>query len=220
MKIIGDLLARDLQQKIEEIIKVDQTDERSVYTEITEYVATDRIKNQYRELFKAIAEAPSDPSEGIGVWISGFFGSGKSSFAKNAGYVLANRRLLGEPASQLFEAQVADRRISELVDFINVRIPTEVIMFDVSVDRAVKRSTERIAEIMYTVLLRELDYAEDFDIAELEFRTGGGRQARGVHGSLPEHLPGGVAQGTQRRVENLARQRHPACNGPCDLSNA
>src|SRR5258708_3635909 len=41
-------------------------------------------------------------------------------------------------------------------------------MFDVSVDRAVKRSTERIAEIMYTVLLRELDYAEDFDIAELE----------------------------------------------------
>ena len=28
--------------------------------------------------------------------------------------------------------------------------------------------TERIAELMYTVLLRELDYAEDFDIAELE----------------------------------------------------
>ncbi len=65
--------------------------------------------------------------------------------------------------------KVDDRRISELLDFINVRIPTEVIMFDVSVDRAVKRSTERIAEIMYTVLLRELDYAEDFDIAELEF---------------------------------------------------
>ncbi len=96
MKVIGDLLARDLRQEIEEIIKVDQTDERSVYTEITEYVATDRIKNQYRDLFTAIAEAPADPSEGIGVWISGFFVSGKSSFAKNAGYVLANRQLLGE----------------------------------------------------------------------------------------------------------------------------
>src|SRR5881296_1549488 len=144
MKTIRDLLARDLGQKIEEIIKVDQTDEQSVYAEITEYVATDRIKDQYRDLLRAIAEAPADPSEGIGVWISGFFGSGKSSFAKNVGYALANPRLLGEPASQLFEAQVADRRISELVDFINVRIPTEVIMFDVSVDRAVKRSTERI----------------------------------------------------------------------------
>ena len=173
MRVIGDLLVRNLQQKIEEIIKVDQTDEQSVYTEITEYVATDRIKNQYRDLFKAIAEAPSDPSEGIGVWISGFFGSGKSSFAKNVGYVLANPPVLGQPASHLFEAQVADRQVSGLVDFINVRIPTEVIMFDVSVDRAVKRSTERIAEIMYTVLLRELDYAEDFDIAELEFELEG-----------------------------------------------
>src|SRR5207249_6432252 len=102
------------------------------------------------------------------VWVSGFFGSGKSSFVKNIGYVLANRTVLSKPASELFEAQVTDRRITELVDFINVRIPTEVMMFDVSVDRAVKRSTERIAEIMYTVLLRELDYAEDFDIADLE----------------------------------------------------
>jgi len=168
MKVIGDLLTRNLQQKIEEIIKVDQTDEQTVYTEISEYVATDRIRSQYHELFRAIAEAPTDPHEGIGVWISGFFGSGKSSFAKNVGYVLANRSVRGRRASELFEAQLGDKHIDDLVDYINVSIPTEVIMFDVSVDRAVKRSTERIAEIMYTVLLRELDYAEDFDIAELE----------------------------------------------------
>ncbi len=168
MRIIGDLLRRNLSQKIEEIIKVDQANEQTVYTEITEYVVTDRIRGQYHEILRAIAEAPSDPHEGIGVWVSGFFGSGKSSFVKNIGYVLANRTVLSKPASELFEAQVSDRHISELVDFINVSIPNEVIMFDVSVDRAVKRSTERIAEIMYTVLLRELDYAEDFDIADLE----------------------------------------------------
>jgi len=45
-------------------------------------VATERIKEQYRTLFKAIADYPSEPHEGIGVWVSGFFGSGKSSFAK------------------------------------------------------------------------------------------------------------------------------------------
>jgi len=168
MKTIRDLLARNLEQKIEEIIKVDQTDEQSVYTEITEYVATDRITDQYRDLLRAVAEAPAEPHEGIGVWISGFFGSGKSSFAKNLGYVLANRPVLGHKAAELFKTQVQDRRISELVDFLNTRIPAEVIMFDVSVDRAVKRATERLAEVMYTVLLRELDYAEDYDIADLE----------------------------------------------------
>lgn len=168
MKQIGDLLARDLTQKIEEIIQVGQDDQESVHAELTQYVATDRIKDQYRDLLKAIAEAPAEPHEGVGVWISGFFGSGKSSFAKNLGYVLANREVMGHRASELFKQQVADGRIGELVDFVNAKIPTEVVMFDVSVDRAVKKATERIAEIMYTVLLRELGYAQDYDVAELE----------------------------------------------------
>jgi len=165
---IGELLSRDLSRPIEEIIKVDQTDEQSVYTEITEYIATDRIKDQYGDLLRAIAEAPTDPHEGIGVWVSGFFGSGKSSFAKLLGYVLANTPVLGKSATDLFKAQIGDKRVSELADFINTRIPTEVIMFDVSVNRAVRQTTEKLAEVMYTALLRHLDYAEDYDIAELE----------------------------------------------------
>jgi len=88
MKTIGDLLTRDLSRKIEEIIQVDQADEQSVHAEITEYVATESIREQYYDLLKAVAEAPSDPHESVGVWVSGFFGSGKSSFAKNLGYAL------------------------------------------------------------------------------------------------------------------------------------
>ena len=38
MKLIGDILSRDLGQTIEEIIKVDQTDEQSVFSEITEWL--------------------------------------------------------------------------------------------------------------------------------------------------------------------------------------
>ena len=78
---IGQLLERDFSKPIEEIIKVNNADEQTVYTELTEYVATDRIKGHYRRLLKAMVDAKSTPTEGIGVWISGFFGSGKSSFA-------------------------------------------------------------------------------------------------------------------------------------------
>src|SRR5712692_12051654 len=112
---IKDLLKRDLRERIEEVIKLSQDDEETVYTEITEYVATDRIREHYRTLLRAIAEAPAEPHEGIGVWISGFFGSGKSSFAKNLGYVLANRVVQGESASSLFLRQVESKRISEYV---------------------------------------------------------------------------------------------------------
>jgi hypothetical protein len=168
MKTIGETLTRDLSKKIEEIIQVDQADEQSVYDEITEHVATDSIRDQYAQLVKAIAEAPAEPHEGTGVWVSGFLGCGKSSFAKNLGYALQNRTICGKPFTTLFKTQIEDQRVAEFLDLINTRFPTEVILFEVAKERDTRKVTERIAELMYTVVLRESGYAEDFDIAELE----------------------------------------------------
>lgn len=132
MTTIRNLLARDLQQKIEEVIKVEQTDEQAVFTEITEYIATARLQDEYERLLRRIAEAPAEAGEDVGVWISGFFGSGKSSFAKNVGFALANKSIMGQQAGALLAQQIAHPPVSALIDSINSRIPTEVIMFDVS----------------------------------------------------------------------------------------
>jgi hypothetical protein len=181
MTTIGNLLTRDLSRKIEEIIQVDQADQASVYAEITEYVATDSIRDQYHDLLKAIAEAPGDPHESVGVWVSGFFGSGKSSFAKNLGYALENRSVLGHKFGELFKQQIGDPRSSALLDLINAKTPTEVILFEVAKEADTRKVTQRIAELMYTVLLRELGYSEDFDIAELEIELE-------AEGKLPEFV--------------------------------
>jgi len=178
---IGELLTRDLSRKIEEIIQVDQADEQSVHAEITEYIGTDSIREQYHHLLKAIAEAPADPHESVGVWVSGFFGSGKSSFAKNLGYALQNRTVLGSKFADLFKKQLDDERISNLLDLINAKTPTEVILFEVAKEADTRKVTQRIAELMYTVLLRELGYSEDFDIAELEIELE-------AEGKLPEFI--------------------------------
>src|ERR1700738_4267151 len=119
MTTIGELLTRDLSRKIEEIIQVDQADEQSVHAEIAEYVATDSIRDQYRHLLTAIAEATTDPHESVGVWVSGFFGSGKSSFAKNLGYALENRTILDSKFADLFKRQLDDTNIDNLLDLIN-----------------------------------------------------------------------------------------------------
>lgn len=181
MKTIGELLTRDLSRKIEEIIQVDQANEQSVHAEITEYISTDSIREQYHQLLKAIAEAPTDLHESVGVWVSGFFGSGKSSFAKNLGYALQNRSVLGSQFAELFKQQIGDRRVGDLIDLINAKIPTEVILFEVAKEADTRKVTQRIAELMYTVLLRELGYAEDFDIAELEIELE-------AEGKLPEFI--------------------------------
>jgi hypothetical protein len=166
--VIRELLSRDLDRRIEEIIKVDQADEASVFAEIEEYVVTDRIRDHYRQLLQAVADSASQPDEAVGVWVSGFFGSGKSSFAKYLGYILSNRSVLGQPVAELFKAKFQDERLSALMDFIHQRVPMDAVLFDVSVDRAVRDPSERLAEVLYRVLLRELDYAEDFELAELE----------------------------------------------------
>ena len=124
---------------------------------------------------------PADPHESVGVWVSGFFGSGKSSFAKNLGYALENRTVLGSKFADLFKQQLGDTRISDLLDLINAKTPTEVILFEVAKEADTRKVTQRIAELMYTVLLRELGYSEDFDIAELEIELE-------AEGKLPEFI--------------------------------
>src|SRR5271166_364622 len=168
MNTIAELLSRDLSRRIEEVIQVDQAEKQAVFTEIDEYIATDSIRDLYAQLLKAIAEAPSDPNEAIGIWVSGFFGSGKSSWAKNMGYALQNNKVLGQEFSALFKRQINDQRVGDLLDLINSRFPTEVIFFDIAKEQDTRRLTQRISEFLYVVLLRHLDYAEDFDIAELE----------------------------------------------------
>lgn len=165
---IMDLFEKPIDRRIEEVIKVDQTDEDTVYQELTEYVVTQSIRDQYLKVLEPYQETPQKPHEGIGVWISGFFGSGKSSFAKNLGYILEGRRVKGYHATDLFLQQANDPRLAVVLKTINEKIPTKAVIFDVATDRGVKTGSERITEIMYKALLRELDYSDDLDLAELE----------------------------------------------------
>ena len=89
--MIRELFSRDIDRRIEEVIKVDQTDEAILREELEEYVVTRSIKKSYLEILEEYAQRPNNPSDAVGVWVSGFFGSGKSSFAKNLGLALSKR---------------------------------------------------------------------------------------------------------------------------------
>jgi len=168
MTLIKTLFAHDIYRRIEEVIKVDQTDEAIIREEITEYVATDAIKHQFGRILDRYQETPNKPHEGIAVWVSGFFGSGKSSFAKMLGLTIANQPVLGDPAAALFTERVGDKRIQVLLNSINEHIPTHVVIFDVSTDRGIRSGNQTLTEITYKLFLQSLGYAKDLDLAELE----------------------------------------------------
>src|SRR5215218_3254220 len=133
-QLIRTLFAQDIYRRIEEVIKVDQVDEQIILDEINEYVLTRAIRDYYRAILERYSETPNKPHEGIGVWVSGFFGSGKSSFAKMLGLSVANRTVAGESAAERFAERARDNKLQVLLKAINETIPTHAVIFDVSTD--------------------------------------------------------------------------------------
>jgi len=170
---VKDLFANKIDRHIEEVIKVDQTDEELVRDEIKEYVVTDSICKHYRGILDRYWETPKKPHEGIGVWVSGFFGSGKSSFAKNLGLAIENRNLRDEGAASLFGKQTGDETIQVLLSNISEHVPTQAVIFDVSTDRGIRSGNQTLTEIMYRLFLERLGYAKDLDLGELEITLEG-----------------------------------------------
>ncbi|MDA1054490.1 MAG: BREX system P-loop protein BrxC [Planctomycetota bacterium] len=170
---IKDIFARDIHRDIREVIKVDQADEKVIRDEIEEYIVTKTILSNFVEILEAYCTAPNKPGDRMAVWVSGFFGSGKSSFAKLLGLALANRPLGSDTTSDLLAKHIGDPKVQVLIKTVVEKIPTEAVIFDVATERGVMHGNQMLTEIMYRQLLEHLGYARDLDLAELEITLEG-----------------------------------------------
>ena len=93
--LIRDMFAEDINRPINGVIKVDQDSTDVIEQEVREYVITKELKKHFISFFDYYSEAFEKPTDDIGVWISGFFGSGKSHFLKMLSYILENRDIDG-----------------------------------------------------------------------------------------------------------------------------
>lgn len=169
MPAIKELLARQVDLNIEEVIKVDQNDAEVIRREMDEYVMTDSILEHFIRLLERYQETPTNPHEGIGIWVSGFFGSGKSSFAKLLGLALSNRDIVSKgAAARLGERRSDSKKLNVLLTQIAEKIPAESVIFDVSTDRGIRQGNQTMTEIMHRCFVRALGYADSIDLTQLE----------------------------------------------------
>lgn len=166
---IREIFRHPIDRRIEEIIKVDVSDEETVAYEIGEYVVTDHISRELEKLIDVYQETINRPSDAVTIWISGFFGSGKSSFAKVLGYLLQNPLVGGRPAADRFFDRVDNARLRALLTTIHNRASTLAVFVDLSSAKNVMREGESIVLPLYRAILERLDYSRDFALAELEF---------------------------------------------------
>lgn len=109
---IKNIFDKPLDRAINGVVKADQDDNLTVYQELDEYVVTNELEKHFREFFQSYGADNSDPSlpDRIGVWISGFFGSGKSHFLKTLSYILSNKQVQGPDGDEYHAVEFFDEK--------------------------------------------------------------------------------------------------------------
>lgn len=92
--LIKDILTIDLSEDIKNVIDLEDISEAAIQSEIESYIITDGLAKEYSSF---VSTYTSNIIE-TGVWLSGFYGSGKSYFGKLLGYMMSNRLISGTPA--------------------------------------------------------------------------------------------------------------------------
>ena len=174
---IATLFQKDIHRPINGVVKADQLDASSVWQELDEFVVTRELDQHLRTFFAAYGEAlehrqPSQRSGNIGVWVSGFFGSGKSHFLKVLSYLLRNDSHTYEDhtkqAVAFFASKIQDAML--LGDIKRaVASHTDVILFNIDSKADARAGREAILSVFLTVLNEMQGYCPEHPhIAHME----------------------------------------------------
>ncbi|MDG6095025.1 BREX system P-loop protein BrxC [Acetobacter sp. AN02] len=122
---LRDIFTKPVDRSIDGVIKAD--DKVSLLTELDEYVITNEIGARLEQFL----DAYNNYDTANGVWISGFFGSGKSHLLKMLALVLENDEVEGQRAVEIFERKLADNPMLAGALRKAVSIPSRSLLFNI-----------------------------------------------------------------------------------------
>jgi hypothetical protein len=124
------MFLKDIERDIKGVIKVGQDDDSNIFQELDEYVVTKELLGHFGDFFESYKKGISGNTDKMGVWISGFFGSGKSHFLKILSYLLENRVVNDKKAIGYFDNKVYDSMV--VADMKQAGdITSDVILFNI-----------------------------------------------------------------------------------------
>ena len=166
---IREMFHKGIDREINGVIKVGQKDKENVYQELDEYVVTEELNKYMNRFFDAYKRGLTGRTDKMGVWISGFFGSGKSHFLKILSYILSDKIVVNpddgteHTASSFFldGVKVTDKKLQDKIrDVASYSNDTDVILFNVDSKSASdsKTNKEAIKDVFMKVFNEYLGY--------------------------------------------------------------
>ena len=129
---IREMFKKPIDRDIKGVIKVGQKEEENIKQELEEYVVTNELQKHFRDFFSAYGKGISGNTDDMGVWISGFFGSGKSHLLKILSYLLSNKEINGKKVIDYF---LEDNKIKDEIVIADMKracqTSTDSILFNI-----------------------------------------------------------------------------------------
>ena len=151
---LKELFSQDINRPIETVIKAD--DQEHIFQEVDEYVVTREITKKMATFF----DAYNNYQGANGVWISGFFGSGKSHLLKILSYVLENKQFNGYSLGEMFANKISDDEMLRGDVLSATRIPSQSILFNIDQQAQItsKGEEDAVLNVFYKVFYDHLGY--------------------------------------------------------------
>lgn len=165
---IQNIFQDDINRSINGVIKVDQSADSVIEQEVREYVITKELKKHFAAFFNYYSDSFDTPTHDIGVWISGFFGSGKSHFLKMLSYILENRPVAGSSTVEMFRQKFADDPASFMAIDRATRGSTDTILFNIDVV-GLNKDKDAVKRVFAKMFYNHLGYfGENLEVVQLE----------------------------------------------------
>ena len=163
---------KDIQRTIEKVITYQASQEQRLKGEISEYIVTESIEQQLEQLLEKMQVAmETGSSHEIGVWVSGFYGSGKSSFTKYLGLAFDERVVVdGRPFLRHLQDRLRRPTTKALLSKLVASFPAAVVMLDLASEQIAGASLAEVSTVLYYKVLQYAGYSRNVKVAALERR--------------------------------------------------
>lgn len=183
---------RGLDRPIEKVITFAAKQEARLKAEISEYVVTDSIEDQFRKLLERMQLAMEAGGENeTGVWVSGFYGSGKSSLTKYLGFAFDDRVQLDQvPFLKYLQDRFHTPQVKALLGTVAQRFPAAVVMLDLASEMLAGATMEDVSTVLYYKVLEWAGYSRNLKVATLERRIEQDDRIEEFEATVKAQIPG------------------------------
>ncbi len=163
---------KGIRRSIEKVISYQVSQEDRLKAEIREYIVTESIESQLERLLENIQAAmESGGGHEVGVWVSGFYGSGKSSFTKYLGLAFDQRvQVDGQPFLKHLQDRLHKPQTKALLSTVAARFPAAVVMLDLASEQIAGATLAEVSTVLYYKALQYAGYSRNLKVAALERR--------------------------------------------------